>query len=37
MMPGTQTTGAVGPGRPRDPDVDRAILEAALRQLAARG
>ena len=37
MMPGVQDTGAVGPGRPRDPGVDRAILAATLRQLADAG
>ena len=37
MMPETQETGAVGPGRPRDPSVDRAILAAALHQLAEDG
>ena len=37
MMPATQPAGTTGPGRPRDPGVDRAILKAALRQLAEDG
>jgi len=30
-------TGEVGPGRPRDPDIDRAVLAAAQRHLATYG
>ncbi|HJO39155.1 MAG TPA: TetR/AcrR family transcriptional regulator [Vicinamibacterales bacterium] len=37
MIPSSETVGSTGPGRPRDPGVNRAILKAALRQLAEDG
>ena len=37
MLPASHTTESAGPGRPRDPGVDKAILKAALRQLARDG
>ena len=37
MIPATETTGSGRPGRPRDPGINKAILKAALRQLAHDG
>ncbi len=37
MIPSSDTVRSTGPGRPRDPEVNKAILKAALRQLAHDG